>query len=199
MRWKTSSMKWRPQYVKIALLWLSPFVLMSILFITLWQSTKLSLYSESDLRLYRWITVFHYSIYISAWINDRIISNSIPWIKIPCLRPANIAWLCFVKKVLHWITNRLFIMWYLFFIVTNRNWPMSLRTFNLKSSIHVFLTVLHIQEKHEITFIIQLYIDGLVQDCNNFIASPLEYLQPCAKPSISKVSNQSVSTGYYCP
>ena len=29
-----------------------------------------------------------------------------------------------------------------------------------------------------------MYIDGLVQDCNNSIANALELLQSCPKPSI---------------
>ena len=32
------------------------------------------------------------------------------------------------------------------------------------------------------------HIDGLVQDCNNFIANALELLQSCTKPLICSVS-----------
>ena len=36
-----------------------------------------------------------------------------------------------------------------------------------------------------------IYIDGLVQDCSNFIANALELLQSCTKPSIYGTKNVS--------
>ena len=53
-------------------------------------------------------------------------------------------------------------------------------------SVHTVNPTIHGLSNFNISwgFILQLYIDGLVQDCSNSIANALELLQSCTKPSI---------------
>ena len=43
------------------------------------------------------------------------------------------------------------------------------------------------QVEHSIWDTVEVYINGLVQDCSNSIANALELLQSCTKPSMSSL------------